>query len=535
MKEIEVIYYGYDNKLVDTVNIEKKKTLKDSFDLKIQQVEPSMTHNNLCDLILQSNFDLLMVDMYAPEVENALRILFFELNVKNTNIIGLWNQLENPNLDKWRYELGIKTHFCYVQTQKSSIADLTLSVVKILGINNDRFEFYAKPIDTVMDILLPLRVNFFSFEEIQIETDVPIGLSETFKAEINQLGDFPFKDFFSVDVRTTNLRYPCSFQATAQYAFYDKYDLLYFSDKDEMDDLTFLELELGTSIGIGDVDEILVGEILMEFRENKTRSYEKRNVIKRLVKTRQEGASDDNVRILVIDENFEVFKNAPKMIWLYPYKFLLVSTLEDNLNILNTSGAEIVSFVIQDPIPASQFMESSEFVQLRVMCSRLKNNATANELPQPLVIIYNLSHELGSLKKILEYSNLNIIPEGFSFDSQIQIIRDFVNEKERTHGVAYKPSELSKVSPKYHSDISHGFVLKEVDVVSLSENEIVFKTKVFIEKYSSCLFRLNDELNFFATITNIKKEGKFRNYRGLVHSLDEEEKQKLRKFIFAKD
>ena len=121
MKEIEVIYYGYDNKLVDTINIEKKKALKENFDLKISQVEPTMNHNNLCDLILQSNFDLLMVDMYAPEIENALRILFFELNVKNTNIIGLWNQLENPNLEKWRYELGIKTHFCYVQTKKSSI------------------------------------------------------------------------------------------------------------------------------------------------------------------------------------------------------------------------------------------------------------------------------------------------------------------------------------------------------------------------------------------------------------------------------
>lgn len=535
MKEIYAIYYGYDTRLIEVLNQEKEKAIHTDYTLKVDMITPELNHNMLCDLILTSNFDLLMVDMYSPEIDGALRTLFFELNVKNTNIVGLWNQLDNPNLEKWRYELGIKTHFCYVRTQKSSISDLTLSVIKILGINNHKFEFYSRPLNQPLNILLPMRINYFSFEEIQIETDVPINLNETFQAEINKLKDFPFVDFFTKDVRTTNLRYPSSFQATAQYAFYDKYGLLYFSDKDDLDELTYLEKELGDSIGIDDVDEELIREIASEFKNNKNKSFEKRNIIKRLVKNNSEGASDDTVRVLVVDENFKVYKEAPKLIWLYPYKFLLISTLEDNLNILNTSGAEIVSFVIQEAVPASTFMETSEFVQLRVMCSRLKNNATANETPQPLVIIYNLTMELNPLKKILEYTNIRAIPGGFNFESQIQIVRDFVNEKERTRGVAYKPSDMGKVSPKYHSEISHGFILKEVDIISISENEINFETKVFIEKYSSCLFRLTEDITFYATIVNIKKKGKIRSYRGLIHSMDESKKQVLRRFIFSKE
>ncbi|MDH5581805.1 MAG: hypothetical protein OEY33_07845, partial [Bdellovibrionales bacterium] len=224
-----------------------------------------------------------------------------------------------------------------------------------------------------------------------------------------------------------------------------------------------------------------------------------------------------------------------KMVWLYPYKFLLVSTLEDNLNILNTSGAEIVSFVIEEPIPAQSFMESEEFVQLRVMCSRLKNNAISNQTPEPLVVIYNLTHDINELRKILDYSNLNPVGQEYSFDHQISLVREFVQEKERTRGVAYKSVDLGRVAPKYHSEISHGFIIKEIDVDSISENEVNFKSRVFIEKYASCLFRITEEIQFFATIVDVKKDNKNRAYRALIHSLGEVEKQVLRKYIFAKE
>ena len=74
-----------------------------------------------------------------------------------------------------------------------------------------------------------------------------------------------------------------------------------------------------------------------------------------------------------------------------------------------------------------------------------------------------------------------------------------------------------------------------MDVDSISENEVIFSTRVFIEKYSSCLFKLTDTISFYATIVEVKKSGKDRKYRGLIHSLGEEEKKALRKFIFAKD
>ncbi|MFZ9000898.1 MAG: hypothetical protein ACO20H_06320 [Bacteriovoracaceae bacterium] len=534
-KLIDIVYYGFDERLINVINQEKEDILEGSYDIDFREIKPQSNHNSLCTLILEDNFDLLMVDMYAPEIDSALRTLFFELNIKNTNIIGLWNQLDNKNLEQWRYELGIKTHFCYLQTQKSSIADLSLSIVKILGINNDKHEFFSKKVESELEVLLPLRVNYFSFDEIQVETDVPVYLNDTFKISINGLEDFPFEDFFATEVRTTNLRYPATYQITAQYAFYDKYDLLYFSDKDDLDDLQFLEKELGNSVTIENADEELIREILLEFHENKTKSYEKRNVIKRLVKNYSEGMADQGLRVLVIDKNFTVYKNAKKMVWLYPYKFLLVSTLEDNLNILNTSGAEIVSFVIDEPIPAQSFMESEEFVQLRVMCSRLKNNAISNKTPEPLVVIYNLTHDLNKLRKILDYSNLNPVDQEYSFDHQISLVREFVQEKERTRGVAYKNVDLGKVSPKYHSEFSHGFIIKNIDVDTISENEVVFQSRVFIEKYSSCLVRINKDIQFFATIVEVNKQNKERHYRALIHSLGEKEKQGLRKYIFAKE
>ncbi|MDH5581972.1 MAG: hypothetical protein OEY33_08685, partial [Bdellovibrionales bacterium] len=83
-KVIEVVYYGFDERLVSIIEQEKENILDESYDLHFHVIAPESHHNMLCDLILEGNFDLLMVDMYAPEIDSALRTLFFELNVKNT-------------------------------------------------------------------------------------------------------------------------------------------------------------------------------------------------------------------------------------------------------------------------------------------------------------------------------------------------------------------------------------------------------------------------------------------------------------------
>ena len=63
MKEIELVYYGHDEKLLDTVNKEKRKAIKEGYDLKMDSIYPAMNHNRLCDLILDSNFDLIRNDL----------------------------------------------------------------------------------------------------------------------------------------------------------------------------------------------------------------------------------------------------------------------------------------------------------------------------------------------------------------------------------------------------------------------------------------------------------------------------------------
>lgn len=532
MGPVKITYYGMDGKLTEILNKEKVKVVDQHERLTIEQAIPDENHIVLCDLILENKMDLLLVDLSNTDnIDKALKALLYELHLKNIKIIGVWNEMENPKLKKWRFELGINTHFFYWARDLGSMEDLMLGLARYLKIPNENFTFYTKKQDQTINVSTPIRINHFTSNGIQIESDIAINKNEILNCYFPSIPHYPFTDFYVDTVSRLNLSYPLEYQGTLEHVFYDNYGQLYRSSFDNLEDIDYLEKLAENPIISKNLDETQVQAIITSFNQNKRESKNKKDVLRRMVGKLSKFSDIDTLKNLVIDPSFPTYKLSQNPIWYYPYKFLLVSTLEDNLNILNTCGAQLVTFVISESINPDNFTETIEFVQLKTISSRLKNNYKSLGIEPPLLQIYNLDIETPDLINILEYDHLNVTKYGFDIKKHIVFIKKFIKTPAYTKGVKFYGHDLDKISPKSYSEMSHGFLLRQVQLISISESEIVFESPIDFPLNYSFIVTIKDESKLYITIYKIDESEEIKKYYGIVNSINEKEKQKLRKLI----
>lgn len=532
MKEFKVTYYGLDKDLLPAMEKEINTYISEGNKIYFSQVLPQEGHKNLCDLMDKSEINLILIDLSNnPNIDDALKILYYEIQVNRTIIVGLWNQFENQNLNNWHFELGIHTHFCYQLRDSGSLESLNLSLARLLNIAKEEFSFFQKTLNREFNLYCPIRINFFDTETIQIESDLPIQIGETVSCVFPALPDFPFKDFSTNSISKVNLNYPLEYQANLEYLFISQFNQIYMVKWDNLTDLEFLELNEKNPLISKNLDENQVREILKDFSNNRALSHSKKLVIKRMIDKIGKLPDYDVLKNLIIDKNFTPFKKSEDVLWKHPYKFFLVSSIEDNLNVLNTCGAQILTYVLNKKLDTNAFLESEEYVQLKTICSRLINLKEKFEKFLPTILIYNIDIENEKLKEILNYKNLIATNKEYDFKDNLNFIKKFVTSPEYVKSLNYYKNQSFKVYPSSAGPLSRGFILKKVELLSISENEIIFKSNLPFQKDISFMFLLNGDQKYFATIYKIKNDQNQSIFHGIINSLDEKEKTELRKTI----
>ena len=532
MKEFIVTYYGLDKEILPAMEKECKTYIKEGNKIYFNHVQPDEKHQNLCELMVKPEIELLLIDLsITPDIDSALRILYYEIHVKKINIVGLWNQVENPNLSKWRFELGIQIHLCYQIRDIGSIESLLLALTRLLNIAKEEFSFYKKPLNQPLNIFCPIRINFFDTENAQIESDIPLKNNELISCFFSGLPDFPFKEFKVHSITKINLNYPLENQGNLDYCFYDDFEQLHEVKWDTLDEIEFLELYEKNPVVYQNLDENQVREILNQFAKNKALSHSKKLIIKRMIDKKGKLPDYDVFKNLLIDKSFSTFKSAEEVLWQYPYKFFLLSTIEDNLNILNTCASQIITYVCKEKLNIDNFEDSEEFIQLKTICSRLNNLKERSDMYLPYILIYNLDIESSKLAKILDYPKLTVKNSEYDFKDNLEYNKQISSSPEYQKSFNFYQNKSLKVYPRSISEVSRGFLIKEVELLSISENEVIFKSNLPFQKETSFMFQLQGNLNYFANIYEIKKSNDENIYHGIINSLNETEKTELRKLI----
>jgi hypothetical protein len=535
MKEFKVAYYGLDKEILPVMEKEIQTFIYEENVINFHQVLPDKGHKNLSELMGKADIDLLLIDLSnVPLIDEALRILYYEVHVKRIIIVGLWNQVENPNLTKWRFELGINIHFCYQIRDPGSIESLNLALARLLNIAKEEFSFYQKPLNRPLEIFCPIRINYFDTENAQIESDIPMEKDEVISFVFSSLPEFPFKEFQVKSISKLNLNYPLEYQGNLEYRFYDEFNQIHMVKWDSLSEIDFLEFCEQNPVISKNLDENQVREILKQFSKNKATSHAKKIFIKRIIDKLGSLPEFDVLKNLIIDQDFSPFRSSKGELWTYPYKFLIVSSIEDNLNVLNTCGAQILTFISKQKLNLHNFEDSTEYIQLKTICSRFTNLKEKLNRNLPEILIYNLDIEVNKLKEILNYKNLSVKNFEFDFSDNLTFIKDYVSNPEYLKSLNFYKNQSLKVYPSSNSELSRGYLIKEVDIISVSENEIIFKSNLPLQKEYCFMFQMVGNLKYYATIYKANKNINNENeatFHAIINSLTEQEKMELRKII----
>lgn len=532
MKEFKVTYYGLDKEILPLIEKEVNTFISVGNKISFSHVLPDDGHKNLCELMEKGNTDLLLIDLSLPfNIDQALRILYYEVQVQRTIIVGLWNQLENPNLSKWHFELGINIHFCYQVRDSGSIESLILSIVRLLNLEKKEFGFYQKPLNREIEIRCPIRINFFDVESGQIESDIPLKKDDLISCVFPSIPDFPFNDFMISSISKINLNYPLEYQGNLDYFFYDEFGQAYMTKWDHLSEIEYIEIITQNPVIAKNLDENQVREIISQFSKNKSASNYKKTIIKRMIDRVGKLPDYDIFKNLIIDKTFSAFKNSGAHIWDHPYKFLMVSTIEDNLNVLNTCGAQLITYALDKKLNLDNFEDSIEFIQLKTICSRFNNLNEKFGTKPPIVLIFNLEIEHDKLTEMLNYKELIVKNTQFEFKDNLALIKEIISNPKYKQDFKLYNKQSFKLYPNSMSELSRGFLVKKVDLLTISENEVIFKSNLPIQKGFSFILKLEGGSEYFATIYEIKREESENIFHGIINSLNAKEQTELRKII----
>lgn len=144
----------------------------------------------------------------------------------------------------------------------------------------------------------------------------------------------------------------------------------------------------------------------------------------------------------------------------------------------------------------------------------------------PILIIFNTLSKTEALKKVYGYNNIFCIQSKMNYKFIDLFLNSYLENKKETLKCMFYTFKCS--DPNRIIEIPHN-----IKVTSLNEHQVTFTSEIELPMFS--VFHTKRPISCFFTIVPFDKnsnEKKQKNlYKGYIHSISEEQKQKLRKYV----
>jgi len=217
-------------------------------------------------------------------------------------------------------------------------------------------------------------------------------------------------------------------------------------------------------------------------------------------------------------------------------KIYFNSNLDSGFNIIETMRPDLIIFSLTPKEEENENEESKERVELKKgllpndpqTLARLANFINSKGDYFPIIVVLNTESSTSSLQNALDYKNILGTSQYFNSKLIQHILNIFYKnliKKKKEQNLLYFPNHYPKII---------GEIQLQGKVLSLTEHELCFLSPSQLPYYSVC--KLYEPCELFITIIpaffptpGLSKEGHF--YYGIIHGVDEEDKQILRQFV----
>ncbi len=484
--------------------------------------------------------DTLYFDLYKRFLDKKIDIVFLDYNTHEETVLKLAKLLRNDNFAADITVIGL---LAFNQTKgflikRSSKAGVLINHIKLSDTYDTVYDAYTFhktdnivkppfflarfPQGKTFPVKESVRLNYLTKTEISFETNRPLKKDTVLDLYSYIPEDvIPSTQYKVKEVTSYGHYYNYFHCATLEYLFID---MLPEPDKkmDPMQKATYQDNVNNRKKAIVKAKK----DLNMWFRDRLKYSDAK------------------HLKILIIDNKMSIYQQAGKALNEYSYFFRIHSHLLDIENELDRYRPSIITVQYESPHPPPPVDEDDKkakankdekveeiivndigFITKLVECvQKIKEY-------NPIIIIFN-NPEMTSqkLQTVLKYPKIINNQMSFSFDALLSMSNLFENKNK-----FFDPSTIEeKAYINKNDELSGAHILFDINIIAMSETIIYFKCEDEIPDHS--ILELDNPAKCFITVVTLNSAEQSMydgGYKGLIHTLDQENKAKLRKYIIS--
>jgi hypothetical protein len=558
-----VIYIGDDDNYWENIKNRYRKTYSEEYNFKFKKLWSKNSNK------YYANF------LKIIEIQPAIIYIDFSIDLKVQ--LDLAKVLQTDNLAKKITTVGLvdsreelrecsdMTHFSHIKC--GELHDVIYDPVhrsfpKRVRTPDFALAHFTRDVDLFYDV----RIAYINEKSIHAEGNIKLREGDiiTLRTEFDN-AMIPSDRFVVKKVTDSNLFF------NYRYA----YDLDFvFVDRPNFDDLD--EEYVGVEHTVDEDGEVVPGKrrdpkLVAAIKKDRLDEYET-NL--QLLKKRFKKWVDDHLdlsakqksKILVIDHESTVFKKEVGSLSRYPYLIRCQRELSENLEEISRFRPDIIAFQFNNPFSMEMDDESDDFdeydddydneedeesiEQLKAILKKIKG---IKDYKPFLILFNNMKYSSKAIQDSFKYplvlSHAEAMKMGVVMD--MALLYEQKREKKRQETLKAKVALLKKKDPKrfrnlsiddfknrnYYlkgsNKLSHASYAYPIEITSMTESELTFQTDVQLQLDR---FRMEFPTEMGVTLVedealqNKAKKGKIM-YRGLMHSIGEEDKKAIRRFV----
>ena len=401
------------------------------------------------------------------------------------------------------------------------------------------------------------RIGYFTPEFMHVESNATWNVGDIVKLNTFISRDYNKSDFFEVKSRSTQGLY---------YDFKYCYDLAYKF----LDDITFDDSEFEAAAEIAD-QELRQKTItrIEDDRKQKIAEHEQskeslRKAMKDWVNSLKDSKQAKKTKVLIVDKTLDFLKSEKRKLDSFSYTIRLQTDISEEFRQVEQYLPQLIAFSIPElDIDESEVELTEEEKESAVKSIEIKLSEFFKSLVDksksikgynPFIIIFNCKTLTSkSFQDSFKYDLIMANKDKMNFDLVLQMAELFEKKQEATINakIDQKIIELRKEDPskfgrltrndfiesRYHvskkNELSKGNFIREVELKGINESEVYFLCD---QELALVNYYLENPFKMVVSLVpqdgkSAQKQNKMLLYKGLIHSIGENEKKKLRQFV----
>lgn len=392
------------------------------------------------------------------------------------------------------------------------IHDVIYDPISLLDVN------MAKPSEFVrgkeygqVEVLLPLRVSYIENNHFRVETNSFLKLGEIIEVDTHPLVHImESKKLYVKEFNDTNLYFNKRFSYDLEFIYIDND---FFSSSNE-NWLIYKELKKDET-KIKSFKKFEQMELLEDMARRKAKFKPIRDNIESWVNGHSKKTVPKKLKVMIFDSSLEVFNQIEGRVEDFHYSLNLQTIVVGEAYQVKRSMPHLIVY---------NYSEENNTDGLKDITKMIKSI----EGYHPPIIIFNFKGNQSGILSEVDYINLLISSNDIDLDEIFKMAQILDNKLDISDG-------LAKVFPKSSDENSLIFYKSKVDIISITESTVYFKSEADIPMWT--VFYVEHPLQMLLTVVPHRDGGDLSSeeniYRSLINGVTEIGKSEIRKLINA--